>query len=231
MKAKAKKIFKWFSIVCMALLVIVSISVYLLQDKIISKAIDELNKNLEVPMTVDRVEFAFWSSFPNISIDLLDVKIPGKLMKSDLLISEKFNLRFNPLDLINGDYKLKQINITKGSLNLIVDSLGKENFDIIKDSKDGNDSDFKLALKAVKLKEMHVRYQNQVTHQDYRSYVNLVSLSGELSKSQFEMLTTGNIQVLQAQSSGVSLIKNQLLEFDLKLSIDKAKEEQVSQKQ
>ena len=142
MKAKAKKIFKWFSIVCMALLVIVSISVYLLQDKIISKAIDELNKNLEVPMTVDRVEFAFWSSFPNISIDLLDVKIPGKLMKSDLLISEKFNLRFNPLDLINGDYKLKQINITKGSLNLIVDSLGKENFDIIKDSKDGNDSDF-----------------------------------------------------------------------------------------
>ena len=139
MKAKAKKIFKWFSIVCMALLVIVSISVYLLQDKIISKAIDELNKNLEVPMSVDRVEFAFWSSFPNISIDLLDVKIPGKLMKSDLLISEKFNLRFNPLDLINGDYKLKQINITKGSLNLIVDSLGKENFDIIKDSKDGND--------------------------------------------------------------------------------------------
>ncbi len=225
MKAKAKKIFKWFSIVFMALLVIVSTAVYLLQDKIISTAIDELNKNLEVPMSVDRVEFAFWSSFPNISIDLLDVKIPGKLMKSDLLISEKFNLRFNPLDLIYGDYKLKQINITKGSLNLIVDSLGNENFDIIKDSKDGNDSDFKLALKAVKLKEMNVRYQNQVTHQDYRSYVNLVSLSGELSTSQFEMLTTGNIQMLQATSSGVSLIKNQLLEFDLKLSIDKTKEE------
>ena len=90
MKAKAKKIFKWFSIVFMALLVIVSTAVYLLQDKIISTAIDELNKNLEVPMSVDRVEFAFWSSFPNISIDLLDVKIPGKLMKSDLLISEKF---------------------------------------------------------------------------------------------------------------------------------------------
>ena len=116
MKAKAKKIFKWFSIVFMALLVILSTAVYLLQDKIISTAIDALNKNLEVPMSVDRVEFAFWSSFPNISIDLLDVKIPGKLMKSDLLISEKFNLRFNPLDLIYGDYKLKQINIPKGRL-------------------------------------------------------------------------------------------------------------------
>ena len=187
MKAKAKKFFKRFSIVCAALLVFLSVALYLLQDKIISTAIGELNKNLEVPMRVDRVEFAFWSSFPNISIDLLDVKIPGRLKKTNLLTSEKFNLRFNPLDLLNGDYNLKQINITKGSLNLIVDSLGRENFDIIKDSDDGNDSDFRLALQAVRLKEMDVRYQNEVTHQDYRSYVNLVSLSGELSTKKFDM--------------------------------------------
>ncbi|MDA9206985.1 hypothetical protein N9O41_01480 [Crocinitomicaceae bacterium] len=225
MKAKAKKFFKWFSIVCAALLVFLSVALYLLQDKIISTAIGELNKNLEVPMRVDRVEFAFWSSFPNISIDLLDVKIPGRLKKTNLLTSEKFNLRFNPLDLLNGDYNLKQINITKGSLNLIVDSLGRENFDIIKDSDDGNDSDFRLALQAVRLKEMDVRYQNEVTHQDYRSYVNLVSLSGELSTKKFDMLTEGNIQMLELTSSGMSLIKDQLLDFNLKLSIDKAKEE------
>ena len=132
MNVRAKKIVKWVLLLLMALFLMLITALYLLQDKLIDRAIIELNKNLEVPMSVNKVEFAFWSSFPNISVDLLDVKIPGRLKKTVLLTSEKFNLRFNPLDLIDGDYNLKQINITKGSLNLEIDSLGRENFDIIK---------------------------------------------------------------------------------------------------
>ena len=222
MNVNAKKFIKWFLILLMAVFLTLSTALYFLQDKLINKAIVELNKNLEVPMSVQKVEFAFWSSFPNISVDLLDVKIPGRLRKTVLLTSEKFNLRFNPLDLLSGDYNLKQINITKGSLNLQIDSLGRENFDIIKNTKEGNDSDFRLALQAVRLKQMNVRYQNMATKQDYTSHVDLISLSGELSKNEFEMLTQGDIQVLNALSSGIPLIKNQRLEFDLSLSVDKS---------
>ena len=223
MNVKAKKFIKWFLILLMAVFLLLSTALYFLQDKLIDKAIGELNKNLEVPMSVNKVEFAFWSSFPNISVDLLDVIIPGRHKKTVLLTSEKFNLRFNPLDLLGGDYNLKQINITKGELNLQIDSLGRENFDIIKNTKERNDSDFRLALQAVRLKQMNVRYQNKATKQDYTSYVDLISLSGELSTNEFEMLTQGDIQVLNALSSGIPLIKNQRLEFDLSLSVDKSK--------
>ena len=160
MNVKAKKFIKWFLILLTAVFLMLSTTLYFLQDKLIDKAIGELNKNLEVPMSVDKIEFAFWSSFPNISVDLLDVIIPGRHKKTVLLTSEKFNLRFNPLDLLGGDYNLKQINITKGDLNLQIDALGRENFDIIKNTKEGNDSDFRLALQAVRLKHMNVRYQN-----------------------------------------------------------------------
>ena len=132
MNVNAKKFIKWFLILLMAVFLTLSTALYFLQDKLINKAIVELNKNLEVPMSVQKVEFAFWSSFPNISVDLLDVKIPGRLRKTVLLTSEKFNLRFNPLDLLSGDYNLKQINIIKGSLYLQIDSLGRENFDIVR---------------------------------------------------------------------------------------------------
>ena len=188
MNVRAKKIIKWVLLLLMALFLMLTTALYLLQDKLIDRAIVELNKNLEVPMSVNKVEFAFWSSFPNISVDLLDVKIPGRLKKTVLLTSEKFNLRVNPLDLIDGDYNLKQINITKGSLNLEIDSLGRENFDIIKNTTEGNDSDFRLALKAVRLKQMNVRYQNRATRQDYTTFVDLISLSGELSTNKIEML-------------------------------------------
>ena len=127
------------------------------------------------------------------------------------MTSEKFNLRFNPLDLIDGDYNLKQINITKGSLNLEIDSIGRENFDIIKNTTEGNDSDFRLALKAVRLKQMIVRYQNRATRQDYTTFVDLISLSGELSTNEFEMLTEGDIQVLDALSSGSRLLRTNVL--------------------
>ena len=227
MNTKVKKAFKWTLFTLLSGVILLSTLVFFLQGKIIDKALSELNKNLEVPMSVQKVEFAFWSSFPNISIDLLDVTIPGRYQKTLLLKSDKFNLRFNPFDLLKGDYNLKQINITSGVLNLFVDSLGRENYDIIKGAKEDNDSDFKLELQAVRLKEVDVRYENEITRQDYRSHINLVSLSGALSTKEFEMLTQGNVQVLEAKSSGVSLVKNQLLEFDLKLSVDKHKGETV----
>ena len=223
MKGKTKKYIKWILLLLIAVFLVLSAALFLLKDKLIDRAIVELNKNLEVPMSVAKVELAFWSSFPNISVDLLGVKIPGRQGRTVLLTSDKFNLRFNPLDLLGGDYNLKQINITEGTLNLEIDTLGRENFDIIKDDQEGNDSDFRLALRAVRLKQMNVRYLNRYTKQDYSTRVELISLSGELSENEFEMLTQGNIQVLDALSSGVPLIKNQRLEFDLRLSVDKTK--------
>ena len=223
MKLGNKKYIRWALLLLMAVFLMLSSALYLLKDKLIDRAIVELNKNLEVPMSVDRVELAFWSSFPNISVDLLGVKIPGRQGRSVLLTSDKFNLRFNPLDLLGGDYNLKQINITEGTLNLEIDTLGRENFDIIKDGQEGNDSDFRLALRAVRLKQMNVRYLNMATKQDYSTRVELISLSGELSENEFEMLTQGNVQVLDALSDGILLIKNQRLEFDLSLSVDKTK--------
>ena len=74
MNVRAKKIIKWVFLSLMAIFLMLTTALYLLQDKLIDRAIVELNKNLEVPMSVDNVEFAFWSSFPNISVDLLDVK-------------------------------------------------------------------------------------------------------------------------------------------------------------
>ena len=152
MKAKLIKIGKWTGGIVLGVFLFVAILIFAFQDKIIEKSIAEINKNLEVPMVVTDVEFAFWSSFPNISIDLLDVEIASKNTETSLLKSKKFNLRFNPLDLLLGDYNLKQINVSNGELNLYVDSLGNDNYNIIKESEGDDASDFKLELQSVKLK-------------------------------------------------------------------------------
>ena len=220
MKNRVIKIAKWTFGILSGLFLLISVLIFAFKDKIIERTITEINKNLEVPMEVRDVEFAFWSSFPNISVDLLDVEIPSKNTQESLLKSKKFNLRFNPFDLIAGDYNLKQINISNGKLHLYVDSTGSDNYNIVKSSEENADSEFKLELQAVTLKSMKVSYINEVTHQDYTSLFNKVNLTGELSADEFEMLTTGEILLSSAKSSGVTLIKNQEIEFNLRVNVD-----------
>ena len=220
MKNRVIKIAKWTFGILSGLFLLISVLIFAFKDKIIERTITEINKNLEVPMEVRDVELAFWSSFPNISVDLLDVKIPSQNTNRSLLKSKKFNLRFNPFDLVSGDYNLKQINVSGGELHLYVDSTGSDNYNIIKSYEDNADSEFKLELQSVTLKSMTVSYLNEVTHQEYRTLFNKVNLTGELSTEEFEMLTSGEILLSSAQSSGVTLIKNQEIEFDLKVNVD-----------
>jgi len=223
MKKKALRIAKWTFGILFGIFLTVSILIFVLKDTIIETSIAEINKNLEVPMEVGDVELAFWSSFPNISIDLLNVEIPSRNTSTSLLKSKKFNLRFNPFDLAMGDYNLKQINISDGELNLYVDSLGGDNYNIVKSSEENDDSEFKLELQAVTLKSMKVSYLNDITHQEYHSNFNRVNLTGELSTDEFEMLTSGQILLNSAKSSGVTLVKNQEIEFSLKVNVNQKK--------
>ncbi|MDO7614706.1 MAG: hypothetical protein MUQ75_10730, partial [Crocinitomicaceae bacterium] len=223
MKKKALRITKWTFGILFGIFLTVSILIFVLKDTIIETSIAEINKNLEVPMEVGDVELAFWSSFPNISIDLLNVEIPSRNTSTSLLKSKKFNLRFNPFDLAMGDYNLKQINISDGELNLYVDSLGGDNYNIVKSSEENDDSEFKLELQAVTLKSMKVSYLNDITHQEYHSNFNRVNLTGELSTDEFEMLTSGQILLNSAKSSGVTLVKNQEIEFSLKVNVNQKK--------
>ncbi len=214
------KIAKWTFGILSALFLLISILIFAFKDKIIERTIIEINKNLEVPMEVRDVELAFWSSFPNISVDLLDVEIPSENTNRSLLKSKKFNLRFNPFDLLSGDYNLKQINVSDGELHLYVDSTGSDNYNIVKSSEDNSDSEFTLELQAVTLKSMKVSYLNEVTHQEYQTLFNKVNLTGELSTEEFEMLTSGEILLSSAQSSGVTLIKDQEIEFNVRVNVD-----------
>ena len=72
MKNRVIKIAKWTFGILSGLFLLISVLIFAFKDKIIERTITEINKNLEVPMEVRDVEFAFWSSFPNISVDLLE---------------------------------------------------------------------------------------------------------------------------------------------------------------
>jgi hypothetical protein len=84
-----------------------------MRDKIVDKVVTELNKNLNTPIKVSSIELTFWGSFPRLSVDFNDLYIRDALEKAKetdtLFFSERVRLKFNPLDLIKKDYKVKKI--------------------------------------------------------------------------------------------------------------------------
>ena len=92
-------------------------------------------------------------------------------------------------------------------MNLYVDSLGRDNYNIVKSSDENQDSEFKLELQAVALKSMQVCYLNEITHQEYKSNFQDVRLTGELSTDEFEMLTSGQILLNSAKKLRIDIGK------------------------
>ena len=88
-------------------------------------------------------------------------------------------------------YNLKQINVSNGELNLCVDSLGRDNYNIVKSSDENQDSEFKLELQDVTLKSMQVCYLNEITSRIQINFQD-VRLTGELSTDELNAYIWSN---------------------------------------
>ena len=129
----------------MTLFSLLTLIIYLNRDNICQSAIDEINQKLKSPLQVKDVNLTFWSTFPNLSVDLKDVFIAGlkdsKPYKEDtLLYSKLIRLKLNPFDLWKENYEFQSIEINSGKIQLLVDENGKENFDIVKPEEEEDDS-------------------------------------------------------------------------------------------
>ncbi|MEZ4890655.1 MAG: AsmA family protein [Crocinitomicaceae bacterium] len=140
-KKRVFKILKWFFWhFLLGIIVLISASVYYFKDEIIGIVLEEVNAHLKAKVKVEKVDLAFWSSFPNLSVDFNKVFIKDSYEeateKDTLFYSDKIRLKFNPLDIWRENYKLKQIEVLPGTLQLKIDKNGKNNFDIFKETAD-----------------------------------------------------------------------------------------------
>ena len=222
---RAKKIGKWIFSILLSLCLLISLGLYLFQDKIISSVLDEVNSNLTSPIKTDEVELTFWSSFPNLQVKMKNVTIEDALKEQSqnnlLFFSKSVDLSFSPFDFFDGNYKLKSIKIAPGELNLFSDSTGKVNYDIVK--KTNNDNDFAVKLKHISFHDFNVSYDNQSTHQRFHSTLENVSISGDLSNEKFNLSTHGTIYLKNYKSNEITLVSDKKIECDVEIDVDQKK--------
>jgi hypothetical protein len=79
--------------------------------------------------------------------------VPNSTRKDTLLYTNLLRLKFSPFDIWNEEYKVKEITVDPGVLNIRIDEKGHGNFNILKESKEDRMLfDSKLSGKFLELK-------------------------------------------------------------------------------
>ena len=209
-----KRILKWLVATTLTLACAITVILTVFKDDIINYAIGEINQYLKVRVDVARVDLTFWKTFPNLSIDFEHVYIQGALpedRESDtLLFTELVRLKFNPIDIWNEEYKVKQIAIKPGTLHLVINEQGLQNFDILKPREGKSDDAFNLQLQKISVEGMDFTYANKQNGQTYAARINDATLKGDFSADKFTIGTEADFLVKRIQNGLVPFVINQL---------------------
>jgi hypothetical protein len=146
------------------------VSVFLFKDKIINQFIVEANKSLNTPVNIGKMDVSLFEQFPQLSIVFTDVYVedshPGKY---PLLTAEVISFQLNPVEVWKGKYTIRGLKIRGSETNLRVGADGKNNYTILKDTKEDKKSTpgtVSFELNNVSLKNTKVHFINISASED-----------------------------------------------------------------
>lgn len=224
-KKRLLKFFLWFLSGIAALVVTITVILWVYKDDIINLAVEEANSYLKVKVQVSKVDLTFWGSFPDLSIDFNDVFIQDALENADeydtLLYTDRIRCRFNPMDIWNEKYTIKEVEVGKGTLQLKVNEAGENNYDILKkDSTVAENEAVDFKLERLFTRDLRLSYSNEITSQYYAIEIDQVGATGDFSKEKFTAKTIGDFIISEARTGEVAIVKNQPASLHLGVSFD-----------
>ncbi|HKR04646.1 MAG TPA: AsmA-like C-terminal region-containing protein [Bacteroidia bacterium] len=223
----AKKFFLYFLIAFAGIIILAAVFSLLYSKEIKQYVINSISKNLDTEIKVGAVDFSIFSKFPYASVDFKDVmaKEPERLHTNDTLLEAKeFSLLFNIMDLISKKYNLKKIILKDASLHLKINKDGENNYEVWKkDSASSADSDFKMELEKLEMKNVHVNYKSIKAEQDYAFQIQDGILSGNFSSDKYTVRIKANMMVEKLVSEKVNWVKQKVTGIDLALAVDSKK--------
>ncbi|MFZ9611727.1 MAG: AsmA-like C-terminal region-containing protein [Crocinitomicaceae bacterium] len=224
MKSLPRLLLKWFFLPLVCLVLVITLLLYLFQDRICQMALKEVNAQLKTPVHVSDVELTFWSTFPNVSVDFHQLHIlefsPGVPSRDTLIYTDLLRLTFNPWDIYKGKYHVKKMVVGPGKMAIRFDVKGNPNYDIFKRMTSNANADFKLSLKEVSVESFYLSYEDAQHNHALFTKINETLLKGDLSARFFELGTFGSLRMLKLKSGQVTLLKNKDLKFQIALAVD-----------
>ncbi|MBC7411068.1 MAG: hypothetical protein H7331_01260 [Bacteroidia bacterium] len=171
-----------------SLLIIVGTLVYTVtyrQPEIISYVLAKLNQQLNTPVKIDRVDLTFFSSFPKVTIVLTNVRLQEVNVlhnPENLAVMQRVELGINAWDVINKKYRVQQIKLINGKVNLKLLNNQKDNFHFWKQDTSSTETNTLFELKKLICTNVELKFKDYTNATSLCLQANNAKLSGVFSK-------------------------------------------------
>lgn len=177
-------------------------SAWIFKDRIINKFIEEANKSLNTPITIGKIDVSSFRNFPNFSIVFRNVYIEGSLPGKDtLLVARMISFKLNPVDVWNGDYDVRGLQVDGSLTKLRVNEIGKTNYNILKESSDTTQT-ISFHLDNVKLTDAVVFYDDDEANLYHEFSGDELEASITITGSLYKIIASGDVTSKQVGVSG-----------------------------
>ncbi|HRZ41092.1 MAG TPA: AsmA-like C-terminal region-containing protein [Bacteroidales bacterium] len=218
-------------IVLASLTALLLLSSYILEKKMKTLLVREINKQLTAEVKVGKIDLSLIRRFPQVSLHLSDVHIeslPGDT--APLLKARHLLLRFNLLRLIRGNYTLKHIELADGNLNLLIPEKGDPNYLILKSGDGSSTSQFSLDLRRVSVRNLKVQYRSVPDAMVLRFFCRKNTLKGQFSSDEYILRASGKLRLDPCLIAGYHYFTGQEADLNLHLNIDNTHDRYTFQK-
>jgi hypothetical protein len=228
-KSWLKKILIGTGITFALLIAAMIIIPFFFKDKIKDLVIEEANKSLTATLEMGAFDLTWFSTFPNLTVQLTDTKITGKdeFEGVELINAKKIKAQIKLWDVISGDQvSVQNISFVEPKIDVRILKNGKANYDIVKaDSLKTPEeveepSNFKLSLQKYSIEGGQIRYDDRAG-QMFAEIVNLNHEGkGDLTADIIDFETETTMDELTYNMSGISYLTKVKTDMNIDLLME-----------
>ncbi|MCD8403980.1 AsmA family protein [Tenacibaculum dicentrarchi] len=225
-----KKTYKILLTIFVALLMLLILTPFLFQDKIITLVKKTINNNITAKLDFSNSNLSLFRDFPNASVQLSNVSIINKkpFEGDTLLFAKKINLELKLTELFkktSEQLNIQSFSIDDANVTVLVNEIGVANYDIAKPSDvktentDETPSNFGLSINSYAINNALIKYHDKKGKLKVKLTDFNHSGSGDFSQKKSE-LNTNTSTLVSFEMDGASYAKNQKITLDAILGMD-----------
>ncbi len=225
-----KKTYKILLTIFVALLMLLILTPFLFQDKIITLVKKTVNNNITAQLDFSNSNLSLFRDFPNASVQLSNVSIINKkpFEGDTLLFAKKINLELKLTELFkktSEQLNIQSFSIDDANVTVLVNEIGVANYDIAKPSDvktentDETPSNFGLSINSYAINNALIKYHDKKGKLKVKLTDFNHSGSGDFSQKKSE-LNTSTSTLVSFEMDGASYAKNQKITLDAILGMD-----------
>lgn len=164
-----------------------------------------LDDHLRTQITVDDIRFRLLKGFPNATFEMRNMMIlsgenfshPGfsSVNADTLLNARRVIFQFDLIGLINSRYVLKQIELSSGTFNLLIDEKNRNNLNIWKNQDSGASRPQTFDMNSIHLNAMNINLVSLPGKFQLFSYTDKMVLKGSVSHDLIAADVKGDLMI------------------------------------